>query len=111
MSALTPERECGAAAASRSERDYAALAARIAEWGSELGFDAIGVSDTDLTSEEVRLLNWLALGRHGEMDYMARHGTRRARAAELVPGTIRVITARLNYWPDRAEAPDRKSVV
>ena len=92
-------------AASTSKPDYAALAARIATWGRELGFDAIGVSDTDLASEEVRLLNWLALGRHGEMDYMARHGTRRARAAELVSGTIRVITARLNYWPARAQAP------
>jgi len=81
------------------------LASRIAQWGRELGFDAIGVSDTDLTPEEVRLLNWLALGRHGEMDYMARHGVRRARPAELVPGTIRVITARLNYWPRRAQAP------
>ncbi|HEY6894987.1 MAG TPA: tRNA epoxyqueuosine(34) reductase QueG, partial [Rhodanobacteraceae bacterium] len=77
-------------AASASEPDYTALATRIGAWGRELGFDAIGVSDTDLTSEEVRLLNWLALGRHGEMDYMARHGTRRARAVELVPGTIRV---------------------
>ena len=91
-------------AASAAEPDYASLTARIENWGRELGFDAIGVSDTDLTSEEVRLLNWLALGRHGEMDYMARHGARRARAAELVPGTIRVITARLNYWPARAQA-------
>ena len=102
---MTRERDGAAVAASTSEPDYAALAARIAAWGRELGFDAIGVSDTDLTSEEVRLLNWLALGRHGEMDYMARHGTRRARPAELVPGTIRVITARLNYWPAHAQAP------
>ncbi|HSC23688.1 MAG TPA: tRNA epoxyqueuosine(34) reductase QueG [Casimicrobiaceae bacterium] len=86
-----------------SDRDYAALAAQIAQWGRELGFDAIGVSDGDLAAEEVRLLNWLALGRHGEMDYMARHGTRRTRPAELVPGTIRVITARLDYWPAQAE--------
>ena len=102
---MTRERDCSAVAASTSEPDYAALAARIGAWGRELGFDEIGVSDTDLASEEVRLLNWLALGRHGEMDYMARHGTRRARAAELVPGTVRVITARLNYWPARAQAP------
>jgi len=102
---LTPDGDCAAPAASTSEPDYAALASRIAQWGRELGFDAIGVSDTDLTPEEVRLLNWLALGRHGEMDYMARHGVRRARPAELVPGTIRVITARLNYWPRRAQAP------
>jgi epoxyqueuosine reductase len=87
-----------------SERDYAALAARIEQWGRELGFDAIGVSDADLAAEEVQLMNWLALGRHGEMDYMARHGERRARPATLVPGTVRVITARLNYWPARAKS-------
>ena len=89
--------------ASAPERDFAALAARIGEWGRELGFDAIGVSGADLAAEEVQLMNWLALGRHGEMDYMARHGTNRSRPAALVPGTLRVITARLNYWPARAE--------
>jgi epoxyqueuosine reductase len=61
------------------------------------------VSDTDLAAEELQLVNWLDAGRHGEMDYMARHGAARARPAELVPGTVRVITARLNYWPARAE--------
>ena len=69
------------------------------QWGHELGFEAVGIADTDLAAEEAQLLNWLAAGRHGEMDYMARHGARRARPAELVPGTLRVITARLNYWP------------
>ena len=84
------------------DRDFAALASRITAWGRELGFDAVGVSDADLAAEEVQLLNWLALGRHGEMDYMARHGARRARPAALVPGTVRVVTARLNYWPRHA---------
>jgi epoxyqueuosine reductase len=79
--------------------DYAVLAARIVAWGRDLGFDAIGIADTDLAAEEVHLMNWLAAGRHGEMDYMARHGARRARPADLVPGTARVITARLDYWP------------
>ena len=88
------------------DRDFAALAARITAWGHELGFGAVGISGTDLGAEEVRLLNWLALGRHGEMDYMARHGVRRARPAALVPGTIRVITARLDYWPARARRAD-----
>jgi len=92
-----------AASAAAPERDFAALAARIARWGRELGFDAIGVSDADLAAEEVQLMNWLALGRHGEMDYMARHGTNRSRPAALVPGTLRVVTARLNYWPAHAE--------
>ena len=83
-------------------RDMAALAVGIADWGRELGFAAIGIADTDLAAEEVRLMNWLAAGRHGRMDYMARHGSRRARPADLVPGTIRVITARLDYWPGDA---------
>ncbi len=63
----------------------------------------MGVSDVDLAAEELQLVNWLDAGRHGEMDYMARHGTARARPAELVPGTVRVITARLNYWPAHAQ--------
>jgi epoxyqueuosine reductase len=85
-------------------RDWAALGARIAAWGKEIGFEAIGVSDVDLADAETRLLNWLAAGRHGDMDYMARHGTTRARPADLVPGTIRVITARLDYLPGAAKA-------
>lgn len=84
------------------DHDWEALAARIAAWGRELGFESLGVSDADLAAEEVQLMNWLAAGRHGEMDYMARHGVARARPAALVPGTVRVITARLNYWPARA---------
>jgi epoxyqueuosine reductase len=79
--------------------DWPRLAARIKRWGAEAGFDAIGITGTDLGEAETRLLEWLAAARHGEMDYMARHGRRRARPGELVPGTLRVITARLNYWP------------
>jgi epoxyqueuosine reductase len=86
----------------RSREDAAELATRIVAWGRDLGFRAIGIADTDLEAEEVRLLNWLAAGRHGEMDYMARHGVTRARPAALVPGTIRVISARLDYWPAEA---------
>jgi epoxyqueuosine reductase len=70
---------------------------RIRQWGRELGFDAIAVAGTELAEEEARLLDWLDRGWHGEMEYMARHGARRARPAELVPGTVSVITARLNY--------------
>ena len=81
--------------------DFAALTADIQTWGRELGFAEIGVADTELSVEEARLLAWLDAGRHGEMDYMARHGTRRARPAELVPGTLRVISARLDYLPSR----------
>src|SRR5579864_7469575 len=85
-----------------SQIDLAQLAAEIERWGLELGFAEIGITDTGLAAEEARLSAWLAAGRHGEMDYMARHGSRRARPAELVPGTIRVITARLDYLPPRA---------
>jgi epoxyqueuosine reductase len=77
------------------------LARDIRTWGRELGFSAIGITDTELQAEESRLLAWLAAGRHGDMDYMARHGARRARPAELVPGTIRVISARIDYLPPR----------
>jgi epoxyqueuosine reductase len=82
--------------------DLAHLARQLQHWGRELGFAEIGVTDTGLDAEEARLSAWLAAGRHGEMDYMARHGTRRARPAELVPGTIRVISARLDYLPRQA---------
>lgn len=76
------------------------LAARIKAWGAELGFQAVGISDTQLDLAETRLLQWLAAGRHGVMDYMAKHGVKRARPAELVPGTLRVISVRMNYYPD-----------
>ena len=76
-------------------------------WGEALGFQEIGIADTDLDAEEQRLLDWLAAGRHGAMDYMARHGATRARPATLVPGTLRVITARMNYRPPAARAERR----
>jgi len=75
---------------------------RIKRWGRELGFDALAIAGTELDAEEARLMEWLGRGWHGEMDYMARHGTRRARPAELVPGTLSVITARLPYTSPEA---------
>jgi len=84
--------------------DLEALAAQVKSWGRELGFQKIGITGIALPEDERRLLEWLAAGRHGEMRYMQRHGTRRARPAELVPGTLRVIAARMDYWPDAAEA-------
>ena len=81
----------------RGRARFHALARDIRTWGRELGFGEIGIADTELATEEAHLLAWLDAGRHGEMDYMARHGVRRARPAELVPGTMRVITARLDY--------------
>jgi len=86
--------------------DGAALAAEIKQWGRALGFQAVGIADCDLAAAEPRLLEWLARGWHGEMEYMARHGARRARPAELVPGTLRVISCRMDYLPAREPADD-----
>src|SRR3954469_24326359 len=83
--------------------------ARIKGWGRELGFDAIAIAGTDLAEEEARLLEWLGRGWHGEMDYMARPRARRARPAELIPGTVSIITARLDYQP--ADASDAQAVL
>jgi epoxyqueuosine reductase len=86
--------------------DYRALAASIKQWGRELGFQAVGIADTDLAAAENRLGEWLGLGWHGEMDYMARHGALRAHPADLVPGTRRVISCRMDYLQEDAAAPD-----
>jgi epoxyqueuosine reductase len=79
--------------------DLAPLKRRIRAWGAELGFAQIGVADVELGDAEARLFDWLSKGFHGDMRYLERHGTRRSRPAELVPGTLRVISARLDYWP------------
>lgn len=98
-------REEGAALGSRlDDAALASLAERIRAWGSELGFGAIGISDIDLSEAEAGLFAWLEAGCHGEMDYMAKHGAKRARPAELVAGTRRVITARIAYLPAAALA-------
>ncbi|HEX4884576.1 MAG TPA: tRNA epoxyqueuosine(34) reductase QueG [Casimicrobiaceae bacterium] len=85
--------------------DLAALAAQVKEWGRELGFQRVGIAAVALPEDERRLADWLAAGRHGEMAYMARHGTKRTRPDELVPGTVRVIAARMDYLPPAA-TPD-----
>ena len=89
---------------SGSDVEFAALVARIRQWGRDLGFDAVAVTGVDLSDAEPGLDAWLAAGFHGGMDYMARHGMKRARPAELHPGTVRVISARMNYWPEAADA-------
>ncbi len=86
-----------------SKTDYAAFALRIKEWGRALGFQSIGISDTALDDAEAHLLEWLACGHHGEMDYMAKHGLKRSRPAELVPGTLRVISVCMDYYPPNAK--------
>ena len=68
-------------------------------WARELGFSQIGIAGVDLSSAEAGLSAWLAAGFHGDMHYMAAHGLKRARPAELIPGTVSVITARMNYLP------------
>jgi len=76
------------------------LAGRIKRWGRELGLQQVGITDTGLDEAEQRLNAWLDAGHHGDMDYMARHGSKRSRPAELEPGTLRVISARMDYLPE-----------
>ena len=82
------------------------LAANIKQWGRELGFQQVGISDTDLSADEAFLLDWLAHDRHGDMDYMQRHGVKRSRPRQLVPGTLRIISVRMDYWPEAAAGAD-----
>ncbi len=72
------------------------LPAKIRAWAAELGFQQVGITDVDLGAHEAHLEKWLAAGYHGSMDYMARHGSKRSRPAELVPGTARVLSLRMD---------------
>ncbi|MGL5977162.1 MAG: tRNA epoxyqueuosine(34) reductase QueG, partial [Aeromonas sobria] len=85
-----------------SAPDFHQLAHDIKLWARELGFDQAGITDTDLRIEEPRLQAWLDAGYHGSMDDMARHGMMRARAHELLPGTVRGLSVRMNYLPFEA---------
>ena len=78
------------------------MSADIKNWGLALGFDHIGITDINLQFAEVAHQAWIAKGFHGEMDYMAKHGVKRTRPAELLPNTLRVISARLDYLPPNA---------
>src|ERR1700710_12575 len=82
-----------------SPADLPELARAIKAWGAELGFAELRIADADLSHAEAGLQAWLDAGWHGEMDYMASHGLKRARPAELVPGTVRAISARMDYLP------------
>ena len=77
--------------------DHAALAELIRTWGRELGFQQLGIAGVALGQDEAHLRDWLAKGQHGRMDYMARHGDKRSRPDELVPGTLRVVSVRMDY--------------
>lgn len=84
--------------------DFSALAGRIKQWGLELGFSGIGIARADASEATPGLLRWLALGRHGGMDYMAKHSALRASPKALVPGTLSIISARLPYWQRATES-------
>lgn len=92
-----------------SPADLTALRQDLDALAVRLGFSAIGIAHLELAEDESHLLHWLAQGRHGAMHYMARHGVRRARPAELKPGTLCAISVRLDYWP--AEAADAQTVL
>jgi epoxyqueuosine reductase len=83
--------------------DFTQLAFDIKHWGQSLGFQQVGITDIDLTTAEERLQVWLAKGFHGSMTYMAKHGSKRTRPAELLPGTIRIISVRMDYLPADAK--------
>ena len=86
-----------------SETELSELADNIKNWGKALGFQKVGITDIDLKDQEANLQKWLDNDYHGEMDYMAKHGMKRARPEELLPGTVRVISARMDYLPDDAQ--------
>jgi epoxyqueuosine reductase len=98
------QRELKAAAADGAGAALHALLADLRTWARELGFSQIGVAGVDLAAAEPGLSAWLDAGFHGAMNYMAAHGLKRARPAELVPGTVSVITARMDYLP--RDTPD-----
>jgi epoxyqueuosine reductase len=85
--------------------DPAALMADLRRWSEELGFAKLGVAHIELALDEAHFLDWLRAGFNGEMAYMSRHGVKRSRPAELLPGTVSCISVRMDYWPkDAADA-------
>jgi len=83
--------------------DFNQLAQQIKRWGEGLGFQQVGIADADLSQAEQHLVAWLAQGRHGEMEFMQRHGSKRTRPAQLVAGTQRIISVRMDYLPDESD--------
>ena len=84
--------------------DATALVADLRRWSQELGFARLGVANIDLAADEARFLHWLRAGFNGEMAYMSRHGVKRSRPPELVPGTVSCLSVRMDYWPAAANA-------
>ena len=81
-----------------------ALSAELKRWGAELGFQQVAITDASTGEHEQHLQRWLDNGFHGDMDYMYKHGTKRTRPGELLPGTLRVISVRMDYWPEMDNA-------
>ena len=92
-----------------STLDLTELTQNIKTWGAELGFQQVGVSGLDLDAHRSHLNNWLAAGNHGEMEYMGAHGEKRSRPDQLVPGTLRVISLRMDYLPGDTQMAERLS--
>ncbi|KGM05886.1 Iron-sulfur cluster-binding protein [Methylophaga thiooxydans] len=88
-----------------TDTDGQKLLSRMQRWARSLGFQALGVSDIDLRDAEAKLQDWLAKGFHGEMGFMAKHGSMRTHPEQLVEGTVRVISLRMDYWPGEAAEP------
>jgi epoxyqueuosine reductase len=91
-----------ATSAPASAFDSAALLADLRRWSEELGFAKLGVANIDLARDEAHFLDWLRAGFNGEMTYMSRHGVKRSRPAELLPGTVSCVSVRMDYWPKDA---------
>jgi epoxyqueuosine reductase len=92
-----------------SAPDPAAIVGQLKIWAKELGFSALGVAAIDLAADEAFFLEWLQAGFNGEMGYMSRHGHKRTRPAELIPGTVSCVSVRMDYWP--AEAADAQATL
>ena len=107
MSASTPKPDFPSAVAGLPER--AALVAALRRWAAELGFARFGIAAIDLAADEAHFVAWLEAGFHGEMAYMSRHGSKRTRPAELVPGTVSCLSLAMDYWP--ASAADAHGVL
>jgi epoxyqueuosine reductase len=89
------------------EQKFKTLVPDIRRWARQLGFQQVGIAGIDLPEDEAHLMDWLRAGFEGEMSYMRRHGRTRSRPAELIPGTLRVISCRMNYLPPKAADADQ----
>lgn len=88
-----------------SVTDEDTLLSKLQQWARSLGFQQLGISDIDLSAADEKLQRWLAKGFHGDMDFMAKHGSKRTHPAELVEGTVSIISVRMDYWPGDSVEP------